>query len=176
MQSYKDAGVKPMKGSKTFLAAVIALYLLVYLINDNLAIISFSYFWASLAKLLPFFALMLIVLWLFNYFVKPQKIARLVGKHSGIKGWVIAISAGIVSMGPMSIWYPLLADLNRQGLRPALSAAFLYARAIKIPLLPVMAYYFGVVYTLLFVVSLFLFSIASGMLLEALVADPNSEQ
>ena len=69
-------------------------------------------------------------------------------------------------MGPMYLWYPLLGELNKEGLRPGLAAAFLYARAVKIPLLPFMIHYFGALYTGLFVVCILVFSVVNGLLME----------
>ncbi|MEA2074619.1 MAG: hypothetical protein U9O85_02630 [Euryarchaeota archaeon] len=62
--------------------------------------------------------------------------AKYAGEGSGIKGWFLAISAGIISHGPIYIWYPLLKELRDRGMRSGLIAAFMYSRAIKIPLLP----------------------------------------
>lgn len=55
--------------------------------------------------------------------------------------------AGVLSAGPAYAWYTLLAGLRGQDMRRALVAAFLYARAVKLPLLPIMAHYFGMAYT-----------------------------
>ena len=53
------------------------------------------------------------------------------------------MSAGVVSLGPMYLWYHMLGELKEKGVRTPLLAAFLYSRAVKIPMLPVMAHYFG---------------------------------
>jgi hypothetical protein len=49
-----------------------------------------------------------------------------------------------------------------------LAAAFLYSRAVKIPLLPFMAYYFGGLYTGLFVVCILVFSVINGLIMQRL--------
>jgi hypothetical protein len=51
-------------------------------------------------------------------------------------------------------------------MKTSLLAAFLYSRAIKIPMLPFMVHYFGIFYTVLFVFNVLLFSVASGMIIE----------
>ena len=65
-------------------------------------------------------------------------------------------------------WYALLAELRAKGMRTALAAVFLYARAIKLPLLPLLAHYFGLRYMI--VLSLFIaaFSILNGRIMEQL--------
>lgn len=68
--------------------------------------------------------------------------------------------------------YPLLQNLQQNGMRPALIAAFLYARSIKLPWLPLMAYYFGVTYMLTLTFYIAVFSIANGWLVEKLIHCP----
>ena len=57
---------------------------------------------------------------------------------------LLAICTGILSHGPIYAWYPLLRDLRDQGMKSSLIAVFLYNRAIKIPLLPLIIYYFAI--------------------------------
>jgi uncharacterized membrane protein YraQ (UPF0718 family) len=81
----------------------------------------------------------------------------------------VAIGGGILSHGPVYAWYPLLQGLARHGMRPALIAAFLYARSIKLPWLPLMAHYFGLGYMLALSGWIVLFSVVNGWLVERLV-------
>jgi hypothetical protein len=55
-------------------------------------------------------------------------------------------------------------------MRTALTAVFLYSRAIKLPLLPLMIYYFGLPYTLILCLYLVAFAVINGILVERLVA------
>ena len=112
---------------------------------------------------------MFLLLWLFNLFANPQQVSRYLGLHSGAKGWMFAIVGGIISMGSMYLWYPLLQDLKAKGMRTSLLASFLYSRAIKIPMLPFMMHYFGSLYTVLFVFNIVLFSVVSGLMIERIV-------
>ncbi|WP_157862467.1 hypothetical protein [Nitrosococcus halophilus] len=50
----------------------------------------------------------------------------------------------------------------------SLAAVFLYSRAVKLPLLPLMIYYFGTAYTLVLCLYLLGFSIMSGVLMRKL--------
>ncbi|MEN8167249.1 MAG: hypothetical protein ABFR65_07200, partial [Pseudomonadota bacterium] len=151
-----------------FLLAAIALHLAVRLIDPRLSEQSLDYFVQVLIRLLPAFGLMFLLLCLFNLFAKPQQIKHWLGELSGPRGWVFAILGGVISMGSMYLWYPLLKDLKAQGMRTSLLAAFLYSRAVKIPMLPFMVHYFGALYTGLFVVNILLFSVLSGSIMERL--------
>jgi len=80
-------------------------------------------------------------------------------KESGIKGWAIAAISGIISHGPPFVWYLMIQDLREEGMSSGLAAVFFYNRAIKIPLLPMMIFYFGwqfvVVLSLLMIIASF---------------------
>lgn len=154
------------RGSWFFLLSVLGLYLGVHFINPGYSAACFDYFINALIRLLPAFGIMFLLLWLFNLSAAAPRIAGLLGRYAGFKGWLFAMGGGILSMGPMYLWYPLLRDLKSKGMRTSLLAAFLYSRAVKIPMLPFMLHYFGSVYTILFVVHVLLFSIASGLLME----------
>jgi uncharacterized membrane protein YraQ (UPF0718 family) len=152
-------------GGWWFLLSVILLHLGVYLTNRTLSGQSLSYFHDMLQRLLPAFGLMFLLLWLFNLFGRPRHLIRRLTRQHAAKAWLLSIAGGVLSMGPMVLWYPLLKELRGQGMHGSLLAAFLYSRAIKIPMLPVMMHYFGALYTGLFVVNILLFSILNGALM-----------
>jgi uncharacterized membrane protein YraQ (UPF0718 family) len=64
--------------------------------------------------------------------------------------------------GTHKLWCPILGELRSQGLKTGLAAAFLYSRAIKIPMLPFMAHYFGASYSAIFVIRVLVFSVLGG--------------
>ncbi|WP_345988988.1 permease [Sulfurimonas sp. HSL1-2] len=119
-----------------------------------------------LMKILPVLLVVFFLTALLNTFLKPKSIAKHLGKGSRLRGWFIALFGGILSHGPGYVWYPMLADLRSQGARDSLIVAFFYARAIKLPWLPVMISYFGIGFTL--VLS---FYILLGAWLQGLIAD-----
>jgi len=84
-----------------------------------------------------------------QFFHHPGVLAKHLGHKSGMRGWFIALTAGILSHGPMYAWYSMIEDLRRHGMRDGLIAAFFYARAIKLPLLPLMVAYFGLDFTVI---------------------------
>ncbi len=88
------------------------------------------------------------------------------GSRSGAKGLLIAVLAGTFSHGPAYAWYPFLADLKAKGVSNGKIAAFLYARAVKIPLLAAMAFYFGLPFTIIFSALILAASFFLGKLFE----------
>ena len=122
-------------------------------------------------QVLPVLGLVFLLLFIANLVLKPEWIRRYLGSGSGIKGWLAATLGGMLSLGPIYPWYAMLAELREKGMRNALIAAFLYSRAVKLPLLPLMIHYFGVYYTLILCIYLVVFSIISGIVVEKLIPE-----
>ena len=92
----------------------------------------------------------------------PAKAAKFLGKGSGIKGVALSVAAGIISTGPIYAWYPLLKDLKEKGAGDSSIAIFLYNRAVKPFLLPVMVTYFGWLYVVTLIILTILASVVIG--------------
>ena len=107
-----------------------------------------------------------------NRLVKPRQITRHLGRESGVRGWFWALAAGVISHGPMYVWYPMLDDLRSHGLRNGLIGAFFASRAIKVPLLPMMIDYFGWTFTLVLSCYILIGALAQGWVLELLTRRP----
>jgi uncharacterized membrane protein YraQ (UPF0718 family) len=104
-----------------------------------------------------------------NLFVKPAQIARFLGKGAGVKGIIFSVVAGIISMGPVYAWYPLLKEVREKGAGDGPIAIFLYNRAVKPFLLPVMIAYFGWAYVGILTILTVSGSIAIGYCLTVLM-------
>jgi uncharacterized membrane protein YraQ (UPF0718 family) len=114
-----------------------------------------------LSMLIPLGLVFLIML-IINLFLKPAAVAKFLGKGSGIKGIVFSATAGIISTGPIYAWYPLLKDLREKGAGESSIAIFLYNRAVKPFLLPVMINYFGWLYVVILTILIVIASIIVG--------------
>jgi len=113
------------------------------------------------------FAVMLVL----NLFVKPAQITRFVGRRAGIKGIMLSAGAGIISAGPIYVWYPLLKELREKGAGASRIAVFLYSRAVKPFLLPIMIAYFGWQYVVVLTALTVLGAVALGYSVGLLVKD-----
>ncbi len=116
-------------------------------------------------KLLVPLCIMALIMTVFNVWLKPGHITRAMGKCSGPKAAFYAMGAGIISMGPVYAWYPLLKNLRDKGIGNGLIAIFIGGRAIKPAYMPLMVSIFGWQY----VVLLTLFTIAGSLLAGCLV-------
>lgn len=121
-----------------------------------------------IARIGPVLLIVFVVMFFTNLFFEGQRIVRFLGKGSGFRGWMVAIAGGIVSSGPIYMWYPLLSDLKEKEMTDSLIATCLYNRAIKIPLLPMMVYYFGWDFTLALSIYMVLFSVVNGVIVQRL--------
>ena len=79
--------------------------------------------------------------------------------------------SGIISMGPIYAWYPLLKEMRKKGATNSLIAVFLGNRAVKPFLLPIMISYFGWVYVALLTLFTISGSLAVGYLVNTLAKD-----
>jgi len=152
-----------------FLTAVLVLYLVLLFVNFSLAKEAFTGFLQLFKKIIPIFVLVFAFMFFSGVFFGPKKISRFVGERAGLKGWLISIVGGILSSGPIYMWYPLLADLKEKGMKNPFIVAFLYNRAVKIPLLPMMIFYFGLPFVLTLTFYMILFSVINGVLVEKLL-------
>ena len=149
-----------------FLVAVIFLYFLLFFSDPEGAYNSLKVSGDILIRIIPVLFLVILFMALINYFLHPKTVAKYAGEGSGIKGWFLAISAGIISHGPIYVWYPLLKELRDRGMRSGLIAAFLYSRAIKIPLLPLLVYYFGALFVVVLLPYIVIASLIEGEIIE----------
>jgi len=116
-------------------------------------------------------SLVFILLVILNLFLKPAHITQFLGKGTGIKGIILSSTAGIISMGPIYAWYPMLKMLREKGVDNSLIAVFLGNRAVKPFLLPIMISYFGWSYVLILVVFTILGSIGVGYCVDVLAKE-----
>ena len=160
---------KMTKNGLLFLLIITCLYIIVLLIEKEIALNALEFSIKLLYQLSPVLLLIFALIFLSNLLIKPDWVRSNVGKGSGLRGWLVAMVSGILSVGPIYAWYALLRDLQAKGMRTALIAVFLYNRGIKLPLLPLMIHYFGGVYTLILAVYMSLFSVVGGILLEKML-------
>ena len=149
-----------------FLGTIVFIYFLLFLYHPKNIEKSLTVSADALIQILPSLLLIIILMGIMNYFVNPRTVSKYVGKGSGMKGWFLAIFTGILSHGPVYAWYPLLRDLRDQGMKSGLIAVFLYNRAIKIPMLPLMIYYFGTRFVLIFISYIVVASIVQGWIIQ----------
>lgn len=151
-----------------FVAVVIFAYIIIACVDFSLFSRSILLFSTIIIRLIPIFVIIYILMTITHYFVTPDFITRHFSE-SGIRKWFFIIIGGILSTGPIYMWYPLLADLRKKGIQCGYIATFLYSRAIKIPLLPVMVLYFSVKYIVILTVAMIVISVVQGITINRIL-------
>jgi uncharacterized membrane protein YraQ (UPF0718 family) len=163
----KNASAKKEKYSGTiFLPLVVLLYIASALYNSDKTLHALNVSMHVFLKLLPIILSVIILLGLFNYFFNAKKFSQKLRKDSGIKAWLLTLAGGIISNGPVYVWYPLLTDLRSNGVRDGLIVAFIYSRSIKVPMLPVMIDYFGWKFTVILSVYILIAAVLQGVIMD----------
>jgi hypothetical protein len=155
--------------TKIFLLASFLLYFFMYLFSNELFFTSVFH----AVKIIDSIALALIfvyaMVFCFNLFFDAEKFRFLIRKDAGKKGWALILFTGVISSGPIYLWYPLLAELKEKGMRDSFSAAFLFTRAIKPPLIPLLIHYFGFAFVGILTFWMIIFSVINGVLVEKIL-------
>ncbi len=102
---------------KYLLLVVMASYLVLLVVNQEAAMAAMLKSAGVAAKILPIITAVIIFTAVLNYFLQPEQVVKHLGKKSGLKAWIWALIAGILSHGPMYLWYPTLEDLRHHGMR-----------------------------------------------------------
>ena len=168
----KKSGDRPDKcllsGPYLFLFVVGLLYGTLFLIFPDKAGLALKSSGRILWSLVPALCLVFVLMVLLNLFLKSSQVVRFMGEEAGLKGVLLSAAAGIISMGPIYAWYPLLKEVKQRGAGNRTIAVFLGNRAVKPFLLPIMVSYFGWVYVLLFTLFTILGSIGAAYLVGGL--------
>lgn len=162
---------KHMRRMLLFPAVILAIYGALFTFAPDKAIEAFGRSGKIFLNIALPIALVFCLMVVINLYLKPAYIVKFLGKRAGIKGILLSTAAGIVSMGPIYAWYPLLKDLREKGATKFLIAIFLGNRAIKPFLLPIMISYFGWVYVLILTFFTIIGSLAAGFLVSILLKE-----
>jgi len=159
------------KISLVVLSVISAAYAVLYFTNGALFQKSMGKFLGLVIQIAPFLLLVFIIMFFNFWFLKPEMIKKYLGEQSGLKGYIFAILAGIISVGSVYMWYPLLKELRGNGMSDRLIAIFIYNRSIKLHLLPLMILYFGLTFTSALTAATVLFSLIIGFIVHKVTVE-----
>ena len=151
------------KGVK-FLGFVVLLYILLYVVDASKTIDSLKYFLKNSIKILPVFLLVILLTALINYYFPKERIGQMLQGKPRWQTYMFSLLAGIISMGPVFAWYPLLKNLKDKHLEEGTLVTFFYAKSIKLTLLPIMIGFFGQVFSIIFMVYIAIAALLQGFL------------
>ena len=154
---------------KIFLGLIFLIYITLYFIEYNIFIKALNFSIQIIISLIPLLILIYFLTFIVNLLISKKLVVKYMKLLKGKKGAVIAAVSGVISSGPIYMWYPLLSDFKKMGASDNFIVIFLYTRAIKLPLFPIMVAYFGLWYTTIFTCLLFIFSFINGYLVDYLI-------
>ena len=157
---------KSNNSSWYFLGAVGLIYFVVYVVNPAQAFSALAFLYTLALKLIPVFAFVYIFMVVVDLVLTPARIVKYIGEEAGIKKWIFIIIGGILSTGPIYMWYPLLADLQKKGVSDGLLATFLYNRGIKLQYLPLLVVYFSWPFIVLMTLFMIVGSVVQGVFIN----------
>jgi len=160
-------------GNWLFLVVLLIGFVFIYVLDTEKAMLILQKFKKITLQIIPVLVLVYLVLLLTNYFVSNEFIKKYMGEHTGVKIWIFAIISGILSIGPIYMWYPLMKNLQEKGVQNKYLVTFLYNRAIKLQWLPILIAYYGFKYSLVLLVVMTIFSIPQGIITEKLINKNN---
>lgn len=152
-----------------FLILTILFFLICSLLKPGIFLVTINKFLQLTGETIPILLLIFFLMFIFNIFLDAQKTVEYLGEKSGKTALGLSVIFGIFSAGPVYMWYPLLADLKEKGMKNSLIAVFLYNRAVKLPLIPMMIAYFGLNYTIILSGYMIVFSIINGLMIEKIL-------
>ncbi|GAX87857.1 conserved hypothetical protein [Lebetimonas natsushimae] len=155
-----------MKSGIIMLILVILIYIGLYLSGSDTVFLALNYSFKSLKKLSFVFIMVFVMMFLIDMFVNDKKIAKYFDSAKGIKAYLIAMIAGVLSHGSSYVWYPILQSLREKGVKDSLIITFLYARSIKIPWIPMMIAYFGTGFTVGLIIYIMVASLIQGLIVR----------
>ena len=159
---------KPKPTGLRLLAAVAVAYLVLAFVDRKVFDVAAEKSLEVIGMLIPIFAIVILLMALIGYFFQERTFMASLPGQRGFRGWMIALVVGLLSHGPMYAWYPMLQSLREKGLRDGYIATFFYARAVKLPLLPLMVDYFGLTFTVVLTLYIIIASLLQGWLVEVL--------
>lgn len=166
--SNKGNGKKSLKQRLILPAIVLAIYIVLAMFNPEKILKSVRYSTNILMSVLPILLLVLLFMFLFNL-IDEKKLRKVMENSPQFAQYMVMTILGTLSHGPIYAWYPLMKEFHNKGISYGSVASFLYARGIKLTLLPILVSYFGLKFTIILTVYMLVFSYMQGILIDILM-------
>ncbi|RXV59396.1 hypothetical protein DWB64_16155 [Fusibacter sp. A1] len=117
---------------------MILTYVLFYALSPDKTVRAFNYVSKILLEVLPILAMVYVFMLGFS-FINEKKLKKTIEKAPMLLKYTLMSLLGTLSHGPIYAWYPFLNELHGKGLSKGTMGTFLYARGIKLTLLPMLS-------------------------------------
>ncbi len=153
------------KKSLIFFGVMVIIYVVLYFISPDKTLNSIKYVLNIIKEILPI--LILVYIFMLGFaFINEQKLKASIEKAPMAIKYMLMSALGTLSHGPIYAWYPFLKELNKKGLSKGAMGTFLYARGIKLTLLPMLVSFFDLKFAVILTITTLLFSIIEGIIID----------
>jgi uncharacterized membrane protein YraQ (UPF0718 family) len=149
-----------------FLSLSVVITLFIYALDVSKGMIIAKTVYLTFFEVLDIIIAVSIFIGLFQVWVKPATIVRLLGKGSGLKGFILVCTFPILMGGSLFTVFPLLKTLKDKGARTGAIASFITAWGGKAPLLPLETKFLGWPFALVRLGFIIIFAFIMGILMD----------
>ena len=149
-----------------FLSLSVVITLFIYALDVSKGMIIAKTVYLTFFEVLDIIIAVSIFIGLFQIWVKPATIVKLLGKGSGLKGFILVCTFPILMGGSLFTVFPLLKTLKDKGARTGAIASFITAWGGKAPLLPLETKFLGWSFALVRLSFIILFAFVMGILMD----------
>ena len=149
-----------------FLSLSVVITLFIYTLNASKGMIIAKTVYLTFFEVLDIIIAVSIFIGLFQVWVKPATIVKLLGKGSGLKGFILVCTFPILMGGSLFTVFPLLKTLKDKGARTGAIASFITAWGGKAPLLPLETKFLGWPFALVRLGFIIIFAFIMGILMD----------
>lgn len=149
-----------------FLSLSLVITLFIYGLNAEKGAIVARTVYITFVQVLDIVVAVSIFIGLFQVWVKPATIVKLLGKGSGLKGFILVCTFPILMGGSLFTVFPLMKTLREKGARTGAIASFITAWGGKAPLLPLETKFLGWPFALVRISFVILFAFVMGILMD----------
>lgn len=168
---HKNSQSNKNKYSKFIFLSIIALfYGILYFFNPIKSKEAFLYASNVFKEVMPILLLIYVFMVFFN-FIPEKKLKSQITKSSKMLKYIIMSLLGMLSHGPIYAWYPLMTQFKQKGVSLGSIGAFLYARGIKLTLLPLLIHYFGLNFTIILTIVMLFASLAQAVVIDFFIPE-----
>ena len=149
-----------------FLSLSVVITLFIYALDVSKGVIIAKTVYLTFFEVLDIIIAVSIFIGLFQVWVKPATIVKLLGKGSGLKGFILVCTFPILMGGSLFTVFPLLKTLKDKGARTGAIASFITAWGGKAPLLPLETKFLGWPFALVRLGFIIIFAFIMGILMD----------
>jgi uncharacterized membrane protein YraQ (UPF0718 family) len=149
-----------------FLSLSVVITLFIYALDVSKGMIIAKTVYLTFFEVLDIIIAVSIFIGLFQVWVKPATIVKLLGKGSGLKGFILVCTFPILMGGSLFTVFPLLKTLKDKGARTGAIASFITAWGGKAPLLPLETKFLGWPFALVRLGFIIIFAFIMGILMD----------